>query len=135
MNWNSLLSPTLKWRVPVFLFATTVGATLSQQTDGFQNGPTLCLIKLATGLNCPFCGTTRSVGEILQLDFGSALSLNLYGFVVVGIALSWLINPKIPLRLWNNLSRIDTSDMNLGQFSTMFVFGTYSLFLFVSRNF
>jgi hypothetical protein len=134
MHWNSLLSPDLKWRVPVFLSTTAFAMAISRQSNGFQNGPTLCLIKLATGLNCPFCGTTRAVGEILLFDIASAADLNLYGFVVVGIAISWLVNPHIPSRLWTALSQISLSRVSGSQVTILTLFGAYSIFMFVTRN-
>ena len=41
-------------------------------------GP-ICLIKIVTGYNCPFCGMSRSFVSASSLDFSSAIRYNLAG--------------------------------------------------------
>lgn len=80
----------------VSLATLTFGTTslFSFQTSGFQDGPILCLFRSLTGLPCPFCGTTRSIGSILQGDFGSALGLNPLGFLVMAGAVFMFLTPE-----------------------------------------
>ena len=54
---------------------------LSSASSGFSTGPTLCMFRNITGLPCPFCGTTRSIGHILIGNFDSALRLNPLGYI------------------------------------------------------
>jgi hypothetical protein len=54
-----------------------------------------------TGLPCPFCGTTRSVGNLLLGDFQGALSMNPLGFVSVGLLGVVFISP-ISIKRFNS---------------------------------
>ena len=62
----------------IFLWGVQV---LSSASSGFTTGPTLCMFRNITGLPCPFCGTTRSIGHILIGNFDSALRLNPLGYI------------------------------------------------------
>ena len=62
----------------IFLWGVQV---LSSASSGFTTGPTLCMFRNITGLPCPFCGTTRSIGNILIGNFESALRLNPLGYI------------------------------------------------------
>ena len=64
---------------------------------GFQSSATtecssveVCLVKQATDIPCPSCGSTRSVNSILHGDFSKAWFYNPLGFFV---ALVMLITP------------------------------------------
>ncbi len=45
----------------------------------------VCLIKHATGVPCPSCGTTRSAVDLLNGDFLQSLYTNPFGILVIGI--------------------------------------------------
>jgi hypothetical protein len=47
----------------------------------------ICLIKKATNLPCPSCGTTRSVISLLKGDFVGAFYLNPNGYFILAIIL------------------------------------------------
>jgi len=47
----------------------------------------ICPFYLITGIHCPFCGMTRSLGELLHGDVDSALS---YHPCAVILMISWL---------------------------------------------
>jgi len=53
-----------------------------------------CLIKQATGVPCPSCGSTRSIASLLQGHFVEALYWNPFGLIITIIMLVlpfWLI--------------------------------------------
>lgn len=45
----------------------------------------VCLLKSATGIPCPFCGTTRSVMCVAKAEFLEAVLLNPLGLLVAGM--------------------------------------------------
>ena len=53
-----------------------------------------CLIKNLTGVPCPSCGSTRSIGSVLQGHFLDALYWNPFGIIIIVLMLIipvWLI--------------------------------------------
>ena len=60
---------------------------------------TVCPFRLATGWPCPACGSTRAVVAILRGDFGEALRLNPYGYVLCALAAT-----VIPLLVWDGVT-------------------------------
>jgi hypothetical protein len=134
MNWDSLLFLEARKRIPVFVLGVATASFLSFQTSGFSNGPTMCLFRISTGLFCPFCGTTRSVGEILQGNLIVAANLNMYGFVLVAIAVSWAISPAVVSSMYRKALNFKIKSATLSQILIISVFGVYSLFKFVESN-
>ena len=58
----------------------------------------VCLIKHATNIPCPSCGSTRSVISLIKGDFTGALNLNPLGYLVAFIMLVapiWIIADTI----------------------------------------
>jgi hypothetical protein len=56
-------------------------------------GPTFCPWRAITGLDCPFCGSTRSAAALAHGDLALALDHNAY-FVLVVLplaAIAWLV--------------------------------------------
>lgn len=51
--------------------------------DFFDNGPTLCLFTLVTGVNCPGCGMTRACMRMIHFDFQGAWLFHKASFVVL----------------------------------------------------
>lgn len=43
----------------------------------------LCPLRRVTGVPCPFCGATRSVGAAIQGDLGASLALNPVGIMII----------------------------------------------------
>jgi hypothetical protein len=134
MNWDSLFFLQTRKRIPVFVVGITTASFLSFQTNGFSNGPTMCLFRLSTGLFCPFCGTTRSIGEILQGDPFTAASLNLYGFVLVALVISWVIKPTFVSELYEKVVRFKINSTSFNQTLMISAFGIYSVFKFLESN-
>ncbi len=63
-----------------------------------NNANSVCLIKQATNLPCPSCGTTRSAVSIINGNFSDAFLWNPFGFVVLAIMLLlpiWLLSDFI----------------------------------------
>jgi hypothetical protein len=51
-----------------------------------------CPFKHLTGLDCPGCGSTRSLGALTRLDIGAALDHNvLVPFALVLVVVSWVL--------------------------------------------
>jgi hypothetical protein len=57
--------------------------------------PNICLIDYIFGLECPFCGCTRSLGALYHADFYSAWQYNR-----VGLILGVFLFTQIPLRIY-----------------------------------
>lgn len=45
-------------------------------TPAIEDGPTVCLFALCTGMACPGCGMTRAASRLLRGDLASAVSLH-----------------------------------------------------------
>lgn len=71
-----------------------VGRVLSEVTSGFQEGKILCVFRNITGLPCPFCGGTRSVGSVLSGDLAEAWSFNPLGLIALPLLCLALLNPS-----------------------------------------
>jgi hypothetical protein len=66
---------------------------LAMRSSGFSTGPSLCLFRNITGLPCPFCGSTRSVGHILQGEFSAALFSNPLGYFGLAFLILLFVSP------------------------------------------
>lgn len=56
-----------------------------------DSGPPLCPWRAVTGLDCPFCGATRSAAALASGDLVAALSHNaLFVVALPAAALAWL---------------------------------------------
>ena len=70
-----------------------LGRFLAVRASGFSTGPSVCLFRNVTGLPCPFCGSTRSVGHILQGEFSHALYSNPLGYFGLGFLIVLFLSP------------------------------------------
>ncbi|MFY0606204.1 MAG: DUF2752 domain-containing protein [Cyclobacteriaceae bacterium] len=60
----------------------------------FESSSSVCLIKNASGIPCPSCGTTRAVLAIMEGDFTDAFMMNPFGFLMAALMLIipfWLL--------------------------------------------
>lgn len=73
----------------------------SLRMNGFQNGPTLCPIRLLTGFPCPGCGATRSIGALCLGEFQQAWLFNPLGFLLFAIAIMWALKLEVMNRAWD----------------------------------
>ena len=85
-----------------FLFLARV---LAVRSEGFSTGPSLCLFRNVTGLPCPFCGSTRSVGHILQGEFSAALYSNPLGYLGLAFIILLLLSPLTVKKTSNYLAK------------------------------
>jgi len=58
-----------------------------------------CLFHLLTGLDCPFCGSTRAFLSLGQLKFMRAISFNPLALILMAVMIIYLCFKKIPLWL------------------------------------
>ncbi len=92
-------------RVLTLLLSWLLFREVSIRTNGFENGPVVCPVRLLTGFPCPGCGGTRSMGAISVGQFDQAWSLNPLAFAVCIIAILWAVRIS-PV---NNLARSASS--------------------------
>ena len=78
---------------------------LSSESSGFTTGPVLCMFRTLTGLPCPFCGTTRSIGHILIGDFENALRLNPLGYVSLLFFVMLFLAPRTIKKLSSRMAK------------------------------
>ena len=71
-----------------------IARLLAVRSSGFSTGPSLCMFRNVTGLPCPFCGSTRSVGNILLGEFNAALHSNLLGYVGLAFLVLLFVTPS-----------------------------------------
>ena len=81
-------------RVLTLLAILFAARALAIRSSGFTVGPSLCMFRNITGLPCPFCGTTRSVGNILLGNFNDALNLNPLGYFSLAFLVLLFISPS-----------------------------------------
>ncbi len=61
-------------------------------------GTTVCLIKLATGIDCPGCGLGRSFIAMSAGDFAGAWRAHALGPLLYAAAAFWLVRTTLMLR-------------------------------------
>ncbi len=83
-------------------------------TNTGNNLPEVCLIKHATNLPCPSCGSTRSVVLLTKGNFTDALSINPLGYLV---AIIMLITP-----LWITIDIITKKNTFFGFYKTIEIY-------------
>lgn len=77
-------SPTRRLANPIFTLATAglAWAALTAWQPG-DNGPILCPWRAITGVDCPFCGTTRAAAALGRGDFVAALDHNALAVLIL----------------------------------------------------
>jgi len=85
-----------------FLFFARV---MAMRSSGFSSGPPLCMFRNITGLYCPFCGSTRSVGNILMGKFDAALYLNPLGYFGLAFLILLFTSPSKVKSVSNYLAK------------------------------
>lgn len=96
-------------RLPLAVRVAGVGAAMAvlslaaRSVDGFESGPIVCPFRLVTGLPCPFCGSTRAVGAVLQGDLVGSLALNPIGPLTMVLVVVALVAPRWTRTRWQQL--------------------------------
>ena len=116
----------------VFLFSAR---TLANLSSGFSTGPSLCMFRNVTGLPCPFCGSTRSVGNILIGNFNFALHMNPLGYFSLAFLVLLFVSPStiknisfyIAKKWWSITQRNQILTI-IGLFSVAWMLNTPRLF-------
>ena len=116
----------------VFLFSAR---TLANLSSGFSTGPSLCMFRNVTGLPCPFCGSTRSVGNILIGNFNIALQMNPLGYFSLAFLMLLFVSPStiknmsfyIAKKWWSITQRNQILTI-IGLFSVAWMLNTPRLF-------
>ena len=101
----SLERISLTIRVLILSFFLWGVQVFSSASLGFTTGPTLCMFRNLTGLACPFCGTTRSIGHILIGDFESALRLNPLGYASLVFFVILFVTPLTIKKLSSRVAK------------------------------
>jgi hypothetical protein len=90
---------------------TTVAVVAVASLDLDSSGPSFCPLRTLTGLDCPFCGSTRAAGALARGEVVPALDHNaLFVLVILPLAvLAWVVwvrrawrgqrFPDVPTRL------------------------------------
>lgn len=95
-DWNILISTILI----LFMFI----CLKSELISFLNNVPHFCLFDKLTGIQCPFCGTTRAFCAISEGSFNQAITLNassfllfIYFFIQIPIRITLIIQPASKL--------------------------------------
>jgi hypothetical protein len=54
-----------------------------------------CIVKTATGYECPACGVTRMILSLVEFDIPSAFSYNPFLFITLPIIIAYIISSDI----------------------------------------
>jgi hypothetical protein len=68
-------------------------------TSKLTSLPTLCPFRLLTGVPCPACGLSRSVGALSGGDFSTSISMHPLGILVAFFIFLLLIRPDWIIKL------------------------------------
>jgi hypothetical protein len=68
-------------------------------TSNLTSLPTLCPFRLLTGVPCPACGISRSVGALSAGDFSTSVSMHPLGILVAFFIFLLLIRPDWIIKL------------------------------------
>jgi hypothetical protein len=84
--FNNLVDLNSKNNLYLFVFILTgIGYTwifFNIYFNKLNSSLTVCVLKSTTGIPCPSCGATRSLGSIIDLNFYMALQINPLGYLI-----------------------------------------------------
>ena len=93
---TSTLEPTLNsppvarpLRAPLLVGGAFLAGCIVMRAVDPAGGPTICPFKAMTGLDCPGCGATRAVHQLLNGHVMAALDLNVFAVVLLPFAAWW----------------------------------------------
>jgi hypothetical protein len=90
----------------ILLFMSTIIAVnfIYRGTGNLTSLPTLCPFRLLTGVPCPACGISRSVGALSAGDFSTSTSIHPLGILVALTISLFLIRPDWVIKLSDKYS-------------------------------
>jgi hypothetical protein len=90
----------------ILLFMSTIIAVnfIYRGTGNLTSLPTLCPFRLLTGVPCPACGISRSVGALSAGDFSTSTSMHPLGILVALTISLFLIRPDWVIKLSDKFS-------------------------------
>jgi hypothetical protein len=90
----------------ILLFMSTIIAVnfIYRGTGNLTSLPTLCPFRLLTGVPCPACGISRSVGALSAGDFSTSTSIHPLGILVALTISLFLIRPDWVIKLSDKFS-------------------------------
>ena len=91
--WPALFREIPAARYALVLFAASLTWVGARRTEGYTTGPILCPFRIITGHQCPFCGTTRSFGALVQGDIAGSIAYNPMGVLLTAVILFWMFSP------------------------------------------
>jgi hypothetical protein len=91
--WPTLFRDIPAARYALVFIATAITWVGARRTNGFTSGPVLCPFRRITGHQCPFCGTTRAFGALVQGDVVGSIAFNPGGVLLSIVILFWMISP------------------------------------------
>ncbi len=91
--WPKLFRDIPVARYALVFIATAITWVGARRTEGYTTGPILCPFRLITGHQCPFCGTTRSFGALVQGDISGSIAYNPGGVLLSIVIFFWMISP------------------------------------------
>ena len=90
----------------LLLFFSVISISFASRIfDGFKSGPIVCPIRLLTGIPCPACGTTRSIGALCEGKFAESWSLNPFGIIIATAVLLWAARLSYTTKIATSLSQ------------------------------
>ena len=91
-------------RVFTLLIFWLIVREVALRTNGFEDGPIVCPLRILTGYPCPGCGGTRAMGSIALGQFDQAWSFNPLAFLVAIISIAWAVRLTYLDRLMEQFS-------------------------------
>lgn len=92
MNLPPVISAKRPSAQPAWVFVGMLAAlALGRLADAHQPPWPACILRLLTGIPCPFCGGTRALQAAARFDWWQALALNPLAFLLgVGVTV-WFV--------------------------------------------
>jgi hypothetical protein len=91
-------------RIGLVFISWLIVREIALRTNGFQEGPILCPLRLLTGYPCPGCGGTRALGAICLGQFEKAWAFNPITFLFCLIVVFWAFQIKPINKLLRKIS-------------------------------
>ena len=108
-------------RIGALLLGFVIIREASLRTNGFENGPIVCPVRLLTGFPCPGCGGTRAMGAICTGDFSAAWHLNPLAYIACAALIIWAVRSTAINAVIQRISKVFRSQANTVQIATVVI--------------